>query len=263
METLKLLRTYPVTGTVEAILDQFQTGDEPTHEHEYLLTQAKSRLLGRSEQELLKGAKTVLDLSDQAEKRAMSKARRELDSGKKKVYLTDPYAFSTLFEEYDLAEDPDFPGASPADYFAILALVYTLQSLDALQTYRSIIHEGSEADWFEQNAQDHFRRFAHERVSETRELIGLISGIEFEGIFRRKQSRSGSKAKAKRYATLNKKVCDYVLKECSGHSHRRSAQIAYLQFQDEVDRTLNTDDPETQLAKWISKARKLHNERIS
>jgi hypothetical protein len=252
----EIISRYPVTEPVETILAIFSRTLPYNFDYEFVIRQAQARLANRSQQELTAGASHLLELLFKAEEAERARLIEKMRAGENFIFQTDPSKFSALFQEFDLDDQPDFPAASPTDYFAILALVYALESLETELKITSWETHIEALDEFQKLSLPSFRATAKARLQDSMSLISFIEGIEFEAIFRRKIAIGANKMKNRTYHVLKQQIFDYVDLECGELTNRRAAQVAYLQFKDQVASTLNSDDPEHQIAKWIGSHRK-------
>lgn len=214
-----------------------------TANHEYLITQAQRRLQDRTEGELQTGAHYLEELFRAADRKAFDGSLTRLKAGSEVEFINDPIAFTELFQEFELDSQQDFPNATPITYFALLALIYALESLEYLRHYDDPKERERAA-------------IGSMVIDRAKEMIAFIQGMEFEGIFRRKIATTANRARYQPYQALKRKIFDFVDAECAELSNRRAAQVAYLELRSEISTIMQSDDPEQQIAKWIGKHRR-------
>ncbi|MBL3556876.1 MULTISPECIES: hypothetical protein [Marinobacter] len=224
-------------------------------DHEYVIRQAQERLKGRSKSELEAGVRYAGQLVESAEGMAQWVGQTKMRQGAEQVFMNDPISFIELFEHFDVHEQDDFPNATPITYFALIAFLYALESLKAYSA--PSVQSGANADnSYDHILQEHSERFAGERLTEAREMIAFILGMEFEAVFRRKRAKRANKAKNQDYSELKKRIFEFVDTECDGLSNRKAAIAAASRFETEISGVSRSDDPEHQIAKWIGEHRK-------
>ncbi|MBZ2168031.1 hypothetical protein [Marinobacter sp. F4216] len=223
-------------------------------DHEYVIRNAKERLRGRSQQELEIGIQHANRLIESAERKAHQSAKAKLRQVGGPIFTNDAISFIELFEQLDLEDQEDFPNADPITYFALIAYVYALESLDSGRKA-----DDSSPDAFEQALKDHFAQFARERITEAREMMAFIHGMEFEAVFRRKSSLKANTAKHLDYNQLKRRIFKFVDSECDELSNRKAAIATASRFEAEISSTMRSDDPTHQIAKWIGSHRKQKN----
>lgn len=252
----KIIRRHSMKQSPEQILAKFNRTIPYNLDYEYAICQAQTRLAHRSQNELEAGAVHLRELLLHAEEVEHDRLLEKMEAGEELIFQTDPSKFTALFQEFDLDQQPDFPDASPSEYFAILAMVYTLESLEMQLQADSWEAQIEKLDPIQRLRLPSLKRGAEERLLEAHSTITFIEGIEFEAIFRKKNAARANRAKNKAYQDLKRHIFEFVDLECIEFSNRKAAQVAYLQFKELVDETLNSDDPEHQIAKWIGTHRR-------
>ncbi|TYC62562.1 hypothetical protein FMN52_02055 [Marinobacter sp. BW6] len=252
----EIISRYPVKESVETILSRFNRTAPYSLDYEFVISQAQTRLANRSKRELTAGAIHLRKLLARAEETEQEQIMEKMRAGEQNIFQTDPSKFSAFFQEFDLDDQSDFPNASPTDYFAILVLVYALESLELQLQVESWEAQKDSLDPIQALRLPGLQVASGERLQSAVGLINFIEGIEFEAIFRRKIAKGANRAKNRAYQNLKQKIFDFIDSECQELSSRKAAQVAYLQFKDQVSSTLNSDDPEHQIAKWIGTHRK-------
>jgi hypothetical protein len=247
----KIISRYPVKDSVEAILQRFNRTAPYSLDYEFVITQAQRRLIDRSEEELGAGALHLRDLLIQAEEAEQERIAEKMKAGEALIFQTDPSKFSALFQEFDLDDKPDFPNATPTDYFSILALAYAFESLESGLKAESWEAQKDKLNAVQKLSLPSLKPASEARLQSAVALISFIEGIEFGAIFRRKIAKAANKAKYSSFEELKKKIFEFTDSDCQGLSNRKAARVAYAQFKDQVDATLNSEEPEQQIAKWI------------
>lgn len=252
----EIISRNPVKASAEAILGKFNRTIPYNLDYEYAIWQAQMRLGNRSQKELAAGAVHLRELLFHAEEVEHDRLVEKMEAGEELIFQSDPSKFTALFQEFDLDQQTDFPDASPTEYFAILAMVYTLESLETQFQAESWEAQTDKLNTVQQLQLPSLNTAAQQRLLDAHSLISFIEGIEFESIFRKKNAARANRARNQGYEKLKTRIFEYVDSECAELSNRKAAQVSYLQFQGLVDKTLNSDDPEHQIAKWIGSHRK-------
>lgn len=255
----EIIRRNPVKQSAETILDKFNRTIPYSLDYEYAIWQAQMRLGSRSQAELAAGAVHLRELLFHAEEVEHDRLVEKMEAGEELIFQSDPSKFTALFQEFDLDQQSDFPDASPTEYFAILAMVYTLESLESQFKADSWGDQIDKLNAVQQLQLPSLNTAAQQRLLDAHSLIAFIEGIEFESIFRKKNAARANRAKNQGYEKLKNRIFEFVDSECTELSNRKAAQVSYLQLKELVDNTLNSDDPEHQIAKWIGAHRKGSN----
>ncbi len=224
-------------------------------DHQYVIRQAQERLKDRSQSELEAGVRYAGELIASAEGKGQQVAQEKMSQGAEQVFMNDPISFVELFEQLDIHEQDDFPAATPITYFSLIAYVYALESLKASHRGKEFLGPES-GDDYERAVQEHSKRFANERITQAREMIAFVLGMEFEGVFRRKRARKANTARNQDYSQLKERIFGFVDSECEALSNRKAAIAAASRFESEISDVIRSDDPEHQIAKWIGTHRR-------
>ena len=252
----QIIHRHPVKASAEDLLARFNKDVHYNLDYEYSIWQAQLRLQNRSQQELEAGAVHLRELLFHAEEIEHDRLVEKMEAGEELIFQSDPSKFTALFQEFDLDQQADFPNATPSEYFAILALVYTLESLEVQLEADSRQARVGTLDPLDELQLPSLTNAAKTRLRDAHAMISFIEGIEFEAIFRKKNASRANRAKNQGYRRLKSEIFQFVDKECQELSNRKAAQVAYLQFRKIVDQVSSSDDPEHQIAKWIGEHRK-------
>lgn len=182
-----------------------------------------------------------------------------------RVKALDAYLRST-----DLRGQTEIPDATPADYFAALTLAYVGEALYSLQekprrpTERDRLYAQ-----LEQELAYHHEQALIDMAIEAMDAVGMA---ERDAAERRatdqaveatsaRHGQLGGKLRAARYSELRQMLKTAYLKQHTHRSTRNAAKRLCEEFAQQVDSTLNTEDPQKQLEKWIAQYR--HEEGLS
>ena len=158
----------------------------------------------------------------------------------------------SLFEDFDIESNPTFEQATPEDYFSLLAL---LRAYEAIETHdKQVKYENLKSppppyEFCKETSENAFNTLLGEAVS----LIAFIDGMKFEKLKKKKSGSKGGKKKNKQYIDLRLKVITLYEEKYITYSNRKAAMIIEAEMRDEVDKTLDTDDPAKQIEKWIGR----------
>lgn len=176
-----------------------------------------------------------------------------------RVKALDAYLRST-----DLRGQVEVPDATPADYFATLTLAYVGEALYSLQENP---HRPTERDrlyaQLEQELAYHREQALIDMAIEAMDAVGMA---ERDAAERRaadeaiettsaRHGQLGGKLRAGRYSGLRQIIKTAYLKQHIHRSTRNAAKRLCEEFAPQIESTLNTEDPQKQLEKWIAQYR--------
>lgn len=231
----------------------------------FIISSCQEQLSTRSLDELQYAVEFLNWVMGEADHRHSLASMDQIKEGKETVFETDPRKILTLFEDFDLEDQPDFPNAVPEDYFAVLALAKCYEAIETherLTPYgrgeTTILYEGYPEDL--QYSLYHNAIGARDALlSEAKDLVAFIDGIRFAQLRARNNGKRGAKAKNTDFAKLNQKLMAIYDEKYRKLTNRHAASRLYEEFREEVDDVLRTDDPAHRISIWIGRHKKAKN----
>ncbi|MDO3722237.1 hypothetical protein QVZ43_10930 [Marinobacter sp. chi1] len=228
----------------------------------FIIWSCQEQLAGRSTEELQYAVEFLNWLMGEAQERHKTESWKQIKQGKETVFQTEPRQLLTLFEDYDLDDQEEFPNAAPEDYFAALAMAKCYEAMETherLTPYEkgetSFVVEGYPED-LQLSLYHNAIRARDSLLSEARDLVAFIDGIRFAQLRTRNDGKRGAKAKNTRFARLNRRLMDVYDERYQHLTNRHAASRLYEEFRDEVEGVLRTDDPIQRISIWIGRHRK-------
>lgn len=234
-----------------------------THSFGFIITSCQKQLKDRTQPELAFAIRYTNELMEQAENIHRSASIEALRNGSDTVFITGTRQVLALFETFDLEDQEHFPDAKPEDFFAVIALA---KCFEAIELHEKITaYERGEMElqsniWGDRIPDEIKLSVYHHQinardtlVTEARDFVAFVDGIHFTRLHAKKTGKRGAKTRNKDHEALRAHLMKtYAQKGYGRFSNRHAARILYEENQSAVERTLRTDDPAQQIAKWIS-----------
>jgi hypothetical protein len=182
-----------------------------------------------------------------------------------RIYLNRVKALKTLVNEFDISNQSQFQNATWAEYFAVLTLALVAEMLceanfaPSKMTHPTIGPFVMSLDGgFKGYTVKHWAVQTMEAVCYAEQLemeARLLDEVTAKAIKEEMRARGtkGVKIRNAKYDELHQKVIALYEEKYTSRSNRDAAKRIYDELKDEIDTTLNTDDPEKQLEKVIGR----------
>lgn len=228
----------------------FKRGTLPTSMHFHLgdqLERAREILAGRSNEQIAYGLESLDWLLKQGSEMLLMDF---FASDKEAQFMSRPKALKRMQPDIDLSQQRSFPEATWPEYFALLALLYVVEWLYVCKC-PGVDRLPSSARTSEVPPMDY--------AVEAMDAVAYAECLSEGAKGRSARARKVRKFRAKKFDDLKAEV---IAEYEAHHTHRSDAEAAkriYKKLKEKVDKTLRTQDPEKQLAKWIGDHRRSIN----
>jgi len=235
---------------------------ELTHTFGFIITSCQEQLANRPREELEYAVEFLNWIMGEADHRHKISSIQKLKAGTKVVFETDPRKLLALFEDFDLEDQDGFPSGTPEDYFAVLALAKCFEAIETHETLTAYAN-GESAYVIEGYPHDLQAPLYHNSInardnllSEAKDLLAFVDGIRFAQLRAKSAGKRGATAKSTPFVMLREKLMAVYDQQYQKMTNRQAAGRLYQEFQEEVDKTLHTDDPAHRIGIWIGQHKK-------
>lgn len=228
----------------------------------FIISSCQEQLRDRRREELEYAVEFLNWLMPQADHQHAISAMERLQQGAEAVFETDPRKMLALFQDFDLEDQDAFPGASPEDYFAVLALAKCYEAIETHERLTAYANKESAQviqgypEALQESLYHSAIRARDHLLSEAKDLVAFVDGIRFAQLRAKSAGRRGATAKSTPFVKLRETLMARYNEKYQKMTNRQAANRLYQDFRSEVDATLRTDDPVQRIGIWIGQHNK-------